>query len=451
MTDPDPASAFLKAASAPHDTGHASGTLEEAASLLAAHAELAEADIYTAATLGDDTTVRRFLALDRGLAVARGGPYGWDPLMYLCFSRYLRLDPARTDGFVSAASALLDAGADPNGGWFEAGHQPTPVWESVLYGAAGIAHNAPLTRLLIERGADPNDDETPYHAPESYDNGALAVLVESGKLTADNLAMMLIRKHDWHDLDGIDYLLRHGADPNRQSHWGFTPLHHAIARDNHVDGIKLLMDHGADPLRAHDGRSAVAMAARRGRGDLLALFAERGVSLELDGVDALIAACARGDDAAIDEIRTYKPGVVADLVAMDGRVLAEFAGNGNTEGVRRLIDLGVSPGAVFEAGDGYWDVAPRSTALHVAAWRVRPETVNLLIARGAPIDARDGSDRTPLALAVKACVDSYWMARRTPAVVAALLTAGATARGIPYPSGYAEVDDLLRWHGAEVR
>jgi hypothetical protein len=28
-----------------------------------------------------------------------------------------------------------------------------------------VAHNADLTRLLLERGADPNDNETPYHAP----------------------------------------------------------------------------------------------------------------------------------------------------------------------------------------------------------------------------------------------------------------------------------------------
>ena len=43
-----------------------------------------------------------------------------------------------------------------------------------------------LTRLLLERGADPNDDdETPYHAPETYNNeAAQAVLVESGKLNA---------------------------------------------------------------------------------------------------------------------------------------------------------------------------------------------------------------------------------------------------------------------------
>jgi hypothetical protein len=42
-----------------------------------------------------------------------------------------------------------------------------------------------LTRLLLERGADPNEVETPYHVPESYDNSALKVLVESGKLNPE--------------------------------------------------------------------------------------------------------------------------------------------------------------------------------------------------------------------------------------------------------------------------
>jgi hypothetical protein len=139
---------------------------------------------------------------------------------------------------------------------------------------------------------------------------------------------------------------------------------------------------------------------------------------------------------------------VGELQALGGTLLAEFAGNGNSAGVGHLLDLGVSPGAVFEHGDAYWDVAPGSTALHVAAWRMRHDTVMLLIARGAPVEARDGQDRTPLAMAVKACVDSYWMERRTPESVTALLAAAASPGDVAFPSGYGEVDDLLRNYGA---
>jgi len=47
-------------------------------------------------------------------------------------------------------------------------------------------------------------------------------------------------------------------------------------------------------------------------------------------------------------------------------------------------------------------------------------------------------------LAVKACVDSYWTNRRSPESVEALLRAGASVKGIDFPSGYAEVDELLK-------
>jgi hypothetical protein len=44
---------------------------------------------------------------------------------------------------------------------------------------------------------EPNDGETPYHAPETLDDRALHVLVNSDKVTADSLTTMLHRKLDW--------------------------------------------------------------------------------------------------------------------------------------------------------------------------------------------------------------------------------------------------------------
>ena len=122
--------------------------------MLASHPDLASSDIHTAAILGDDAAVRRFLAEDPKSATATCEPYGGNPLTHLCMSKYLRLDPSRSDAFIRAATALLDAGADPNGGFWTTG--ANPEFETPLYGAAGIAHHGPLTRLLLERGADPN-------------------------------------------------------------------------------------------------------------------------------------------------------------------------------------------------------------------------------------------------------------------------------------------------------
>jgi ankyrin repeat protein len=442
-------SAFIRAACVPRDRGHKSGTLEQANALLAAHPDLTTRSIHAAAVLGDGETVRRFVAADPGSATAKGGPYGWDALTHLCFSRYLRLDRARSDGFLHAATALLDAGADPNTGWFEHDHEPKPEWESAIYGAAGVAQQPALARLLLERGADPNDGETPYHVIEADDNTTLHVVVESGKLDADSLATILLRKCDWHDLDGVVYVLEHGADPNRGTRWrGRTAIHQSVLRDNDLAIVEALLAHGADPSIVCDVGSAVQIAARRGRGDVLDAFERRGVPVALGGVDALLAACARHDDAAIRALVGKTPGLVGDLRAQGGARLAEFAGTANTEGVRRLLDLGVPVTAIYEEGDGYYSVAQHSTALHVAAWRARHGTVKLLIERGAPIDAKDGRGRTALQLAVLATVDSYWKWRRTPESVKALLDAGASADGVKFPTGYDEVDELLRAHGA---
>lgn len=133
-------------------------------------------------------------------------------------------------------------------------------------------------------------------------------------------------------------------------------------------------------------------------------------------------------------------------MAEGGKLLAEFAGNDVVEGVRMFLELGVPVDARYE-GDPYFDIAKDSTALHVAAWKAWPRTVKLLIERGALIDAQDAKGRTPLMLAIKACVDSYWTNRRSPESVEALLRAGASVSGVDYPCGYAEVDALLQSYG----
>jgi len=55
----DPRTALIEAA-----TWH--GNLKRAEAILAAHPEIASCDIHTAAILGDDAAVRRFLAQDPG-------------------------------------------------------------------------------------------------------------------------------------------------------------------------------------------------------------------------------------------------------------------------------------------------------------------------------------------------------------------------------------------------
>ena len=418
----DPRAAFIDAA-----LWH--GPIESAEAILAAHPGIASSDIHTAAILGDDAAVERFLELDPANATAKGGPRGWDALTHLCFSKYLRLDRGRSESFVRAATSLLDAGASPNTGFFDESHQPQATLESVLYGAAGVAHHPELTRLLLERGADPNDDEVPYHSPETLDNRAMKILVESGKLTPDSLMTMLIRKLDWHDYDGVAWLLAHGADAKLLSVWGTGPLHHALSRGNAVSYFDLLLDHGADPtLPSKDGTTAFAIAARMARGDVLDLFERRGFKVALQGDDAFLAACARADEASARRIAADDPAVVQRLQAQNTGLLVDFASSGNTAAVRLMLDLGFDIGA--RRTNPSWSAG--ETALHVAAWRGHLDMVKLLIERGAPLEATHGSGATPLAVALRALVEqSEWTPNEYSIEIAqALLKAGARLESV---------------------
>jgi ankyrin repeat protein len=427
------------------------GSREKGDAILAAHPELAASDIHVAAMLGDDIAVHRFLAADPGSVRSTSGPRNLEPLVHLCFSVYLT-DSSRTGAFLRTATALLDAGADINAGFHDGSHTP-PTWESLTYGAAGVAHNAALTQLLLDRGADPNDGETAYHVVETDHNDVMKVLLDSGKMDAVNVNTMLLRETDWHDYEGVKMVLDHGADPNGIAIWGKTALHNAVLSNNDIAIVDLLLDRGADPTivarRINRGgapgitnQSSVALAARRGRGDALRSFRRHGFSLELTGVEKLLSACALDDGATIEEIKRREPQLVDEVLAGGGVYLAEFTASDNARGMAWLLDLGVPVDARY-LGDGYFNIPPDSTALHVAAWFAWQGPLELLIARGADVEARDGNGNTPLRRAVDATLTSYWTGRRTPDGVRALLDAGARRDDVTVPTGYEAIDELL--------
>ena len=193
-----------------------SSDLRTARILLGAEPELARYDLATACVTGDVAEVARRLERDPEIAGRKLAPSGWEPLLYACFSRFLRADPDRAEGIVAVVRILLDAGADPNVMWFEGEFRELPI-----FGAAGIANSPVLTQMLLDAGADPNETyedpepigEALYHAVEFPDLTCARLLIEAGTLP-NRVAYCLGRVLDFPNPAMVEMFLAHGVTPH---------------------------------------------------------------------------------------------------------------------------------------------------------------------------------------------------------------------------------------------
>ena len=76
------------------------GRADRAERLLALHPGLARADLYAALVAGDVETVERRLAEDPRRALLHGGPRGWEPLHYVCYTSIAARSETREAGLI---------------------------------------------------------------------------------------------------------------------------------------------------------------------------------------------------------------------------------------------------------------------------------------------------------------------------------------------------------------
>ena len=360
----------------------ARGTAER---LLRRYPEIARDSLYTAIICGDLDEVRRALSARPEAARERGGPNGWEPLLYLCFTR-LSL-PAARDNAVAIARALLDHGADPNAHFMAGDSRYTPLVGAVGEGEEDRPPHPQrdaLVRLLLERGAEPYDMQVVYNV---HFRGDILWWME---LMYEH-ALRLGRQADW---DDPEWRMLDMGPYGSGARWH---LEVALTHNN-LALAEWLLSHGASPNSppARDQRfpqrSLYAEALRRGLSDMAALLARYGaapLTAALEGEDAFAAACLRLDREAARALADAHPEYLRSTA-----VMFEAARHDRADVVALLLDLGMSP----DVEDSH-----RERPLHVAAYHEAVRTAALLIERGAtidPVDARWHS--TPLGYAVHA-------------------------------------------------
>jgi uncharacterized protein len=369
--------------------------------LLTRHPEISTANFYTAVVGGDLDAVNRALAADPGWATRRNGEpgsdrtgaggegdltkqdwgsKGWEPLSYLCFTR-LPL-PSVTENAVAIARALLDHGANPNVYFMAGNSRYTPLTGAIGEGEEGRpAHQQrdALVRLLLERGANPYDEQVVYNI--HFNGKAVLWFLE----TIYEHALRTGRAADWADRE---WQMLNAGGYGTGARWF---LDAAVEHDD-AQLAEWCLSHGANPnsapgpQRRNRQRSLYDEAMFRGHEEVAELLVRYGAtrsSMVLSTMERLIAACLRGDQAAIrDAIATHP-----EFLKSHEALFAATRYN-RREAVELLLDLGTSPDVESPEGE---------RALHIAASDDAVDAGELLIARGADVDPIGRQyDNTPL-------------------------------------------------------
>jgi uncharacterized protein len=343
---------------------------------------------------------------------------GADPNARLLSGETPLMEAAR-QGNLATIQALLAGGADPkaqeaNGGqnalmWAVSQHHADVVDELVKHGADVNAHSKTgFTALMFAAQQGDVDSARILLAAKANPN---EVMPKSG-------ATPLIIASAISQPEVVSLLLDNGADPNVKDANGFTSLHHAVRDTDYgadpatkaiqVKVVKALLAHGADPnarlqldkekLAAEIKAQAGNAGARTKRTSITITEVELegatplALAAEVNNLDAIKALMDAGADPTIATEKGTTPLILASGAGTDvQRVRAPDERAMAVQTAAYLLDHGVDVNAAGQFG---W------TALHSASYQGLNDLIQLLVSRGAKIDAFDELGQTPLSISL---------------------------------------------------
>ncbi|MGV6850490.1 MAG: ankyrin repeat domain-containing protein [Marinibacterium sp.] len=328
--------------------------------------DLRKHSMALACALYDTGEVRRRITTDPGAATRAAD--GKTPIMHLAFSRYHQCG-GNAAAMLDVAETLVAAGADVNDAM-----AADPVSDhalSVLYGAIGHGDNMVLADWLLQQGANPDDNESLYHATELGHLRGLDLLLAHGAQTKGTNA--LLRALDFDNAEMVEMLLKAGADPNEgvaphpsdQPATVIPALHQAARRMCSLPVVRPLLDHGADPSAVWGGHTAYGLARIHGNRALAEALEAAGAGGDLTPIEAQLARAA-------DDRVGPRDWIDMDLLSAEARrLLCRLVWRPGTDAhMARLVAMGFDPNEADEMG---------LTPLHLAGWEGLADRVGFFL------------------------------------------------------------------------
>jgi ankyrin repeat protein len=248
--------------------------------------------------------------------------------------------------------------------------------ESVALEIATALSETSIRMIMVRAGLIYSQIDSTNPTPQ-YLRSIQIVLDEGGELVKTRAMsnMMCVALYDG-ELDVVLRLLVNGCNPNEYLASGQTPLHLAVSQNN-VQLVEILLKGGADP------------------------------ALQVQGPDSELTPLYQAL-AALDSDLNRDTSIVDRL--LDSRRCKLMAGNHERSNALDYVlshyddwDHGVAEIMTFRMLQSVDDIQNDqsnngSTMMHVAVWHSRTDLIDILLSRGANIDAKDLQGRTPFLL-----------------------------------------------------